>query len=311
MRKAAALAAILFCAAPARAFFVKPALKQTRGSRHYVSSSGSVDFGTDDLHVKPSVSAYHSDDTTGTFKTWSARAAYDYEKYEFALTGGFSPRVNGYANHFLGGEISAGFDFEKGGVDRPEELAADDEKKEPSRRKFGVSRVDLTGAILRTDHSDEFSGTVNKKGQLVLVHSTTSTLAIGQTDFEGTVGVDITKVRLEVDLTKSVYNQDISRIGARAAQVTMLSGLTSTIQGFPDVNVNARLDLKMWAVVTPWTSYTYTTYKIQQPFSKAYAAGLDAVPIEDLTLSASVQSLVQGGQPTKGYVSLQAAYRFE
>ena len=306
-----AAAALCLWSLPADAFFVKPVLKQTRGSRHYVSSTGSVDFGTDDLHFKPSVTGFRSDDSTGTFKTYEARATYAVGKYEVALTGGFSPRVNGYANRFLGLEGSTSFEFEKGAPDRPAENEARDEKTEPSKRKFAISRVDLSGGITKTEHSDEFSGTINKKGQLVLVRSTTSTLDVGQTDFEGTIGIDITAARLEADLTKSVYNKDIARVGARAAQVTQLSGLTSTVQGFPDLNANARVDLQLFEAATPWFSYTYTTYKVQQPNSRAGAVGVDAVPVDGLSLTASFQRVVQAGQPTKDYVTLQAGYRFE
>lgn len=303
----AALAALLLSAAPADAFFVKPTIRQTLGSRNYAATYGAVDFG-EDFHIKPNINSYHSNDATGTYKTYGVRAAYAWEKYELAATGGFSPRVSGYANHFAGGEGSISFDFEEGGADRAEEAKTQGAEKKASTRKFGVSRLDLTGSLMHTQHSDQFVPTVTN-GVQTLTQST-QTFDLGQTDLEAIIGVEVTKSRLELDITKSVYNKDLARIGARSAQVAFLSGLNGVIQGFPDLNVNVRVDLEEWDVWTPYVSWTHTNYKIQQPPSSAYTLGLSAAA-KGFFFDASFQRLDQRGQTSRNYVSAQASYRFE
>ncbi len=304
----AAVSALVAVSAPAAAFFVRPSVKQTLGSHNYAGTYAAVDAG-DDLHFKPSFNSYHSDDATGTFKTWGIRGAYDFDKYGLALTGGFSPRVNGYANHYVGGEASISFDFEEGGADRAEEAREMDQTKSKSKRKFGVSRLDFTVGVTRTEHSDQFVATTNAQGKPIVSQSST-TLEFAQTDVMGTMAVEITKTRLEFDLTKSAYNKDIAFIGARAPQITFLSGLNAVIQGFPDLDFNARLELETWDVFTPWVSYTYTTFKVTQPSSAAYTIGLDG-SWRDLSFSASYQRVAQAGGADRNYVSAETAYRFE
>lgn len=305
------VAALLIAAAfesSASAFFVRPTVRQTLGSHNYAATYGAIDLG-DDLHFKPSYNTYHSDDATGTYKTWGVRGTYDFDKYSLDLTGGFSPRVNGYANHYIGGDVYVSFDFEEGDVDRAAEASAVDRTKPKSNRKFAVSRLDFSAGVTRTDHSDQFVQTTNAQGKPVVSRSST-TLEFSQTDVMGTMAVEITKTRLELDLTKTVYNKDIAFIGARAPQVSFLSGLNSVIQGFPDLDVNARLDLEMWDVFTPWISYTYTEFKVTQPASAAYAVGLDG-SWDSLSFSTSYQRVAQAGGADRNYVSAQASYRFE
>jgi hypothetical protein len=289
-----AVAAAALLAAPARAYFVNPIVRQTLGSRHYAATYGAVDFG-EDFHLKPSFGSYHSDDATGTFKTYGLKAIYDGELYSVAVLAGFTPRVNGYANRFVGGEVSRTFDLEAAaGSDR------------------FLKSVEVTGVLSQTEHSDEFSGTINNKGKLVLIHSTTSTINVAQTDLEGVIAAEMTGARLELDVAKSVYNQDVARIGARSAQATYLSGLAGVVQGFPDLNVTVRADCLVWDALTPWTSYTYTSYKVQQRPSAAYALGLDARPTDALRAGLTYQRLAQGGAgPDRSYYALQASYRFE
>ena len=293
---------------PARAFFVRPSVTQTLGSRNYAGTHTSVDFGGD-LHLTPSLNSYHSDDATGTYKTWGVQAAYEFEKYGVALSGGFSPRVNGYANRYVGGEASMSFDFEEGVVDRAAEFKREEQEKQPSRRTFGVSRLDLTVGLTQTQHSDEFTATTNARGQQVVTHSTT-TLALGQTDLLMTAALEIRKTRLSISLTKSVYNKDLAYIGARSAQIAVLSGLDPIVQGFPDLNFNTRLDLEMWPVYTPWVSYTYSKFKVTQASAAAYAVGLNAL-WRAFLLTGSYQRYSLAGGADRNYLSASAAYRFK
>ena len=151
----------LLAAIPARAAFVKPSLSQTAGSSHYAATSLGVDFG-DAFHVKPTLKSYHSDDSSGTYRTWGLRMAYDLERYSYAVSAGFTPLHNGYKSRFLAGEASASYDFEEGDADRAAETKNEGAAKKNSTRQAWISRIDLTGIVTLTNHTDQFI--LNAKG---------------------------------------------------------------------------------------------------------------------------------------------------
>src|SRR5207245_731728 len=115
---------------------------------------------------------------------------------------------------------------------------------------------------------------------------------IGQNDLTGSIGASLLETRLNLDVTKSFYDKDLGAINARAAQAVRLSGLGSTIHGFPNLNASARLELRALPLLTPAVTYVHTKYKLSQPDSNAVIGSVYA-ELGVIELSASVERLAQ------------------
>ncbi|MFI5345212.1 MAG: hypothetical protein ACHQ51_02445 [Elusimicrobiota bacterium] len=280
-------------AASAGDFFVKPSLKQTAGSGGYEATSASVDFGSS-FHLKPGFDAYHSNSSSGTVKTYSLRASYDTDgQYGYSVNGGWSPLNDGYKNHFIGGELTRDIDF-------------DDEDSTEEARGF-ISNLNLSAGLTHTTHTDSFQLQTVKGRRVVLLRP--AALDIDETDLTGSAAVTARDTVFELDVLKAVYNKDLAALSARGAQATQLAGLVSTIQGFPNANASFRVQFDQVPVVSPYVSYTYTSYAIAVPISQAYSLGAVG-SAAGLRLDAAYQRFSQKTGADINYYSLRASYRF-
>jgi hypothetical protein len=279
--------------AAATDFFAKPSLKQTAGSGGYEATSASVDFGNS-FHLKPAFDAYHSNTSSGTFKTYSLRATYDTDgEYGCSFNGGWSPANAGYKSRFFGGEITRSIDF-------------DDEDSTQDAHGF-VESLDLNIGLTHTTHTDSFQLQTVKGRRVVVLRP--GALDVDETYLAGGASLTAWDTRFGLDVLKAVYNKDLASLSARGAQATQLAGLVSTIQGFPNVNASFRVQFDRPPVVSPYVSYTYTSYATAVPISQAYTLGA-AGSAAGLRLDAAYQRFSQRTAADINYYSLQASYRF-
>ncbi len=315
--KRAFFAAILaiFCSS-VHAFFVKPAYKSTSGNHEYKGENASVDFGgpldlgdlgdgpiSGKLHFKPSLSESQSDTSSGTVKTYSGRLAFDTEKWGVGLTAGKSPTLNQYSSAFFGADFSMSFTpFSAGGGSYGGKRA---EKEEDD----GFLRLDFGGGFTGTRHSDDFQGFVrNRRGLLI---PRTKTLTIQQRDLDVTAGASFwDDVSLSGQATFTSYDKDLDKVGARVETAPRLAGVNSLVQGFPQKSLNARLELTFLPVVTPYGSYTSTTFALGTPPSKDAVAGVYAdVSIVEVEVSFD-ENKQEGTTPPLKTISIGGNVRF-
>lgn len=286
--------ALILAGQPARAFFLKTGLKQTTGTGRYVATDVWAHFG-DDWSLKPRYSQYHSDSSSGTYKTLSLRAAYDTKLWGLGLSAGGTPKVNGYSNRFFA--IDATVTITPTGGSKSKRTAGGSDQEE---RGKGLARVDLGAGLTHTTHQDEFQADGVRRARA---------LNIGQTDLDASVSASLFRTVATVEVTKSLYDRDLNAQSPRAAQAVSRSGLASVIQGFPDTTAFARFELSMVPVVKPFVSYARTTFKLRQPHSDAYAVGGFA-GLKFVELTASYERYVQAGRPSQNYFGLGAALKF-
>ncbi len=282
--------------------------KGTAGTQSYFGSDWWAQLGKGDYSVKPMFSEYRSDTSSGTYKTVSARAAYDSKLFGAGLTLGGTPKVNGYSNGFVG--VDAILSITPGLQGPTKRINSSSESAGPARGK-GVARIDLGGAIKHYAHRDDLQAAPGQAGRRggAFVARSGGQLRLGETDFTASGGVSILDALLSIDLTKSVYDKNLTNLNARALQNVRLSGLASTIQGFPDTNTAVRLELGMLPLLTPYVTYVHTKYKLAQPDSNGVTAGVYA-ELDIVELSGSYEHLAQSGQPDENYYSLGASVRF-
>lgn len=304
------LAILALACAPARAggWWFNGGARGTAGSQHYWGSDWWAKIGHEDYSVKPMFSLYRSDVSSGTYKTLSARAGYDTKLFGVGATVGGTPRTNGYSNTFFGfdGVVSL-----TPGARGPEKrISSSDESAGPARGK-GLARVDLGGAFKHTTHRDSLqaatTGDAGRRGGRAVARP--SALSIGENDLTASAGVSVLDCLLSVDLTKSFYDRDLRGANPRALEAVRLSGLSSTVEGFPNTSTAVRAEAGMLPVVTPYVTFVHTRYELSQPDSNAVTVGA-YVELGIVEASASLEHFVQPGQPNQNYGSLGATVRF-
>ena len=276
---------LLAGAPPAHAaFFFKPYLKQTFGSRSYSGTSASVDLG-DALHCKPAYDSYRSDASSGTFRTYSLDATYDREELSFTAMGGYTPTVDNYNSLYAGGRVARGHDFKEG----------------------PIRGIDLSASLTQTVHTETIKTPAVTAGNQS-IPAQTGKGHLQQTQLEGSVEVALRSLVLGLDVAKSVYDRDLPPLAARPARGVRLAGFDHMIEGFPDLSVVERIELDAWPDLAPYVSYTYTSFKTAA-IAAAYAAGVD-VFLSGLKLEASYQRYAQKGGADADYYGLSAVMRF-
>ena len=290
-------AVMLLGASPAGAFFFTGGLSQNIGNRNYQGTNAYLDIGGD-LHVRPSYSSYHSDDSGGyTLKTYGARVGYDATIWGAGVSAGATPKVNGYRNNYVGADAEVSISPTGSG---PVKRITGTQQGGGEAVGKGLARIDFGVGAAHIQHTDDLQAGGAARG---------TPLGIGQNDLKGTVGVSFLDNLISVDATKSYYDHNLDKINARPAQVQNLAGLSSTIQGYPDTSANFRLEMGMMPVVKPFVGYTRTTFKQGAPGMGAYTAGV-SVELLMVEVSATYQHQVVKGFPSENLFGIGAGLRF-
>ncbi|MFA5137960.1 MAG: hypothetical protein WC728_01915 [Elusimicrobiota bacterium] len=290
------LLASCFALVPARAwaFFVDAGYTETLGSGRYHGGTVFVDLGSD-FHVKPSYSYYNSDTSEGTWHSISTRLGYDKGPLGLGLTAGMAPKKTGYSTKSAGMDVS--FSIGLGG------------DKDSGK---GLGRVTLGAGVLRTFHKDvyEFPGGWRRIAPLQwrYLPARSGTLEATQTDASANVALSAFYNVLSVECTKSYYNRDLGNANAVTRQIVRAAGAGSTIMGFPEFNTYAKLETSVLPVVTPFVTYTHTTYRLQA-HSHNYGAGAD-VEVWKVVATASFEKYRTEGAADQNYYNLGATFKF-
>ena len=297
---AAVLAAAALAPSSARAFFIQPSLTQLSGSHGYEGTDASVDVGGA-IHLMPAFSEYHSDLSGGqTYKTYSLRAAYDTGLWGVGLTGGATPGVSGQTSSFkqnfygVDGTISLGPGTGKVSRLRQYQAQGAAGLTNMSSAPEGLAGVDLGAGVM---HYDETNASVSGAGLS----------RIGQTNLRGSAGAAILDNILTLDITKSVYNGTLTASAPDQAQI--IQGVNAVVQGFPDTSVSLKLAMGMLPLVTPYISYTHTTFKNGVGASGAYVVG-GAVNLLMLNVHAFYERYTQVGGQNQNFVGIGAGLNF-
>jgi hypothetical protein len=260
---------------------VKTGITETVGSQHYAGTSVFARFSKDDFSVKPAYSQYHDDFSGGTYRTLSARGAYDTDRYGVGVKAGGTPDINGYSNTFFGADGS----LELG-------PAEEDRKDEP--------HGELGGGLTHTTHREDIDASNRRLP---------STVTLGQNDLNGWGAGEIKDNRLTLSLTKSVYDKNVANLQARGARVVMLAGLNQIVQGFPNASVNIEYEFEGIDHVTPFASYTHTTFVAGTPSSNAVKLGADA-QVKAVGFGASYERYTQPTFPDRNFLALNGSLKF-
>lgn len=281
--------------ASAGAFFVDAGYNETLGSSQYHAGNVWLDLGSA-FHVKPSYGYYNSDSSEGTWHSLKTRLAYDKGPFGAGVTLGMTPKKTGYSTKSAGLDLS----FSLG-------LGGEKESKE------GLGRVTLGAGVLRTFHKDTYELAAGRRWvpalhRFVILPARSGTLELTQTDASANAGISAFYNTLSVECTKSFYNKNLRASNAVTRAIVRAAGADSTIMGFPEFSTYARLSTSFFPVVTPFVSYTHTTYRLQS-HSKSYSAGAD-LEISKLEFSASFEKYRTEGAADQNYYNLGASFRF-
>ncbi len=286
---------------PAGAFFIQPAITQMTGSHGYEGTDASVDLGGA-FHVMPAFSEYHSDSSGGnTYKTYSVRAAYDTELWGVGLTGGATPGLKNQSQSFrqnfygVDGIVSLGPGTGKVSRLRQYQEASQTLGVTPmNSAPEGLAGVDLGAGIM---HYDESNAALSGSGLT----------RIGQTNLRGSAGAAFLDNLLTLDVVKSVYTGSLTESGPDQFQI--IQGVNAVVQGFPDTSVSVKLAMGMLPMITPYISYTHTTFKNGVGASGAYVVG-GAVDLLMVNVHAFYERYTQIGAQDQNFIGIGAGLNF-
>jgi hypothetical protein len=244
------------------------------------------------VHVTPSFSTSHSDASTGTFSTAGLEIGVDGRWMGLNATGSLSPKVDGYRNSALGGDVSF----------HTPPRSADESDRWTFRVDAGIN------AIHHTDDFQTVNTTTTVKGK-VRTRVRDRSIDINETDWSASLEAARGLFDWTGEAVVSSYDKDLHKLGVRPALIAHLPGLHSTLQGFPDHHYDTRFSVGL-PVVAPYVAFSHTTFELNQPLEQGYTAG-GVIDVGALELDGSYErDLFDRGAPSQSYVTLSASYLF-
>ena len=268
------------------------------GSSGYSGLNGFVEIGLNNgWYVKPAVSTYKADYSGGTLATYSGRLGYDSAVWGAGAEAGVTPKVNGYKNTFVNGDIT----FSISPAGGKQARLTGPRRSGAGAKGEGLSRIDVGAALAYTMHSSDFD-------------SAGATLAdpfkVNQTDLSLFAGVLFLQTQVSGRYTKNLgYSKTLTPADRDPLKVDIPGMISSTI-GFVNQTWNARIDWSMLPVVSPFFSYTYIQYKLAHPSSKSYLLGASA-GLKMINIDVAYQIFDPGqGFDSQNYFSVGAGLKF-
>jgi hypothetical protein len=293
----ASLFALVGLASSAAAFSFDGNANQVMGTQEYQGTKATAKFYNNGYSFTPAFSEYHDLSSSGTYQTFSGRLGYDKKLYGIGINGGMTPKLNGYGNAFAG--VDAIFSITPTGGGAPDRIRGVQQGRSGSSGK-GLARVDLGGGVTYTDHRDNLGA-----GNIPRAHISN----IGQTTVNGSIGLAVLENLISFDIAKSAYDHNLGAINARLAQVENLTGLPQTVRGYPNTSTSVRLELTMVPAVTPYGTYTHSTF-MDTTRTDAYTVG-GYVDLDMLEITGSYTRYTQANiQAGLNYFSMGAGLRF-
>jgi hypothetical protein len=290
------LAGAVLLASPAFAQF-NVGITPTYGPASYkgLSVFGSLGYGGN-WSLSPAYSQFSSDNTNGTVRNISARLGYDQTFWGAGVTVGTTLKVNGYTDYSAGGDftVSISPSGKQVGVHRIGVGHAG------APEGSGLARIDLGVGGLVTQHKTDSSGTP-------------ASATLNQSDLYGAAGASLLGAEISAKLTKSYYDKDLTNTAVPAPVRVPVDGLMTLINNYPDSSLRLGVELPLLPIVTPFVTYTETTYKQVGPFTPGETRGTGIgvrVGLQLLEVDASYQHVMVTGGTDQDFTSVGAGLRF-
>ncbi|MBI5883958.1 MAG: hypothetical protein HZB91_12740 [Elusimicrobia bacterium] len=291
---------LLFLCLPGsvQAWYLESNASHTLGPDNYNSSSGYIEAGQDEgFSIRPGFSTQHSLDSDPT-RTVSLRLGWSSENLALGCDGSSTPPANDYKSHSLGCDAAYSLHFgSRSGDDKTE-----------SRSSGGLSRIDIGGSFLYTDHKETWERVIRVRRRVI--GTETIILDAGQYDMTGTLGARIFDLETSGEITFSKYDRHIPTDETPAMAVAVTRGANPAVYGFQDWVGRARLSWSRFAVFQPFMEWSYTKYKMVSQYpQKTYTAGLSTT-LGPITVKGSWDLYVRGSGDKRSYYTSAATYRF-
>ena len=220
----------------------------TTGPDGYRGNRLNLVIGSGNIAVEPSLATYTSDLLDHTYRAYGLRGAWEADLYTIGAEAGATPKVNDYANKYVGGDITISLTPGEGGKSR----LAGPGSRNTTRGGAGMTRLDVGAGLRQTVH--KYTGTPNLKTE--------------QTQYSLFAGAKILMVNLAATYTG--YDYGARRI---APLINPIPGHNFAYGAAPKSSVNMRLDIPGTPIVTPFVTYTGTKYIDSAVDSRAYLFG--------------------------------------
>lgn len=266
-------------------------LSYTSGTDGYRGNDAYAKIGTGGLWVKPEYSSYQTD-SIDSYKKYSARVGFEKSLYTVSFLAGLTPKVkNGsdkYENKFAGADITFSLNPTSAGKKR----MAGPNSGYGGRSASGVTQIDLAAALYYTAH------TSNSKD-------------LAQLDWSFFAGAKFLMAQISASYTASSYDKTltVSNVGGLAMN-ERVNGLISYLVGYPKSNVNVKLDLLGYPMVTPFISYNKTKFKLSNTNDDLNTYGIGAY-LDFNMIGATVSwQTYKIGSDRKNFLSFSAGLSF-
>jgi hypothetical protein len=290
------LAGIVLLASPSFAQF-QVGITPTYGNSNYkgLSVFGSLGYGGN-WSLSPDYSQFSSDNTHGTVRNLSARLGYDQTFWGAGVTVGSTFKVNGYSDYSAGGDftVSISPSGKQVGVHRIGVGHAG------APEGSGLARIDLGVGGLVTQHKTDGSGTPPSQ-------------TLNQSDVFGAVGASLLGAEISGKLTKSYYDKTLTPTNTPSPVRQPIDGLMTLSNNYPESSLRLGVELPLLPIVTPFVTYTETTYKQIGPFTPGETRGTGIgvrVGLQLLEVDASYQHVMVTGGSDQDFTSVGAGLRF-
>ena len=284
MKKIILAAVVCAVSSLSAAAYFDGGVSATTGPDGYRGTKLDLVLGSGNIALEPSMASYTSDALDKTYRTYALRGAWEADKYTVAGEAGTTPEVNGYSNKFFGGDITFSLTPGQGGKSR----LAGPGSRGMARGGQGVTRIDVGAGLKHTVHALKLLG-VKKE--------------TGQTEASLFAGAKVFIVNLAASYTKYSYGEEKSAMG-----LNNVTGHSFIYNAFPKSSVNVKLDLPGYPLLTPYVSYTRTSYKGTLDDSSAYLFGA-YIDLSMITANVGWQ-VFDDGSGRDSFLSVGAGLRF-
>lgn len=256
----------------------------TSGPNGYRGSKLDLTIGSGNLALEPSLASYTSDALDKTYHTYAVRGAWEADRYTLGGSVGTTPKVNGYSNNFVGGDITFSLTPGQGGKSR----LAGPGSRGSVRGGEGITRLDIGASLRYTAHT---------------LNTAASDLKTGQTEASLFAGAKILMLNISGSYTDYTYGKDNA-----PTLISPIAGINFNYGATPKSSINGRVDLPGYPVLTPFVGYTHTAYKGGVKDSAAYLLGA-YVDLNLVTGNVSYQ-IFDNGSAKSSYLSFGAGIKF-
>jgi len=279
------IAVIFIFGSIANAYF-DGGLNYTSGSNGYSGQDAYILVGFDNIWIKPEYSAYKSDNID-TYRKYSGRVGFEKSAYTLSFFAGLTPEVNKYENKFGGADITFSLTPPSGNKKR----MAGPNSGYTSRSGNGVTQIDLGAGVNYIAHTNQGKD-------------------LAQIDASFFAGAKILMAQISANYSFSSYDKTmtLANVGGLAMN-EKVAGINSNLTGYPKSNVNVKVDLIGYPMLTPFISYTKTKFKLASTDdlnTYTFGAYIDLNMI-GATVSYETYKL---GNDRKNFLSVSAGIRF-